>query len=381
MTTEQGLRNVVWNEETLQKYGATYKDGKPYVNDKQVVLSDEVQDILKKSYRLVPTNTGILRFMSWINKRYYGIHRNEAFHFLKDQSGYQKYQALHTPSHSNSQIIRAGPGAKVQIDHKAWQTSAPPQGNFKGALFVIDLYSRKLWVYPHRGDESARTNRLALEQFFNDIGGDAYLPRVLQMDNGPAFQGECRQYIEARGIRIVNSDPRHPASQGQVERVINTISRFVTSTADSKYGSPRQWPRALPEVVEYYNTTRHRVLLNKTPNEVWEAGQPEAQLTDRMVNAALKTRNSRIYDRVLRPGDKVLLSKRISANTSALVKQQIVSGIRKKYLDNWDTTQVYTIEKRYGANYYYLVEAAGRYDRVDLLKIPTDNPKAYPAEN
>lgn len=374
MLSNKGLRSVIWNPAKLKEYGAVYKNGKPYVNNRQVVMPDEIQSVLKSEYKNVPSNVGILRFMFYLNKRYYGISRKLAFEFLKDQQGYQRFQSIHEPSHTRSQVIRAGPGVKFQCDHKSYQTSAPPMGGYTGVLFVTDLYSRKLWCYPHRGDETAAKNKLALQQLFDELGDD-HLPRVLQFDNGPCFQGVFREYVESKDIKIVNSDPRHPASQGAVERLINTISRGLMSTAWSKYRSEKHWPRCLDEVVDFYNNNRQRII-NKSPNDVWDEGHPDENLTERMVSAAEKTRNSRIYDRLLRPGDKVLLSLRISAHTDSRTKAAIDNGIRKKYLSQYDINHVYTIESRHG-HFYRLEEIRGNYDRTDLLKITSGEPKPY----
>jgi transposase InsO family protein len=115
---------------------------------------------------------------------------------------------------------------------------------------------------------------MALEAIFQSEGN----PQIIQSDNGKEFtSNEFKDFCLSRDIQIIHGRPRHPQSQGQVERCNQTVLRFL---AKSLYSSPKgvkQWKKILGilyfllylgKTVETYNTTIHSAT-KKTPMEIF----------------------------------------------------------------------------------------------------------------
>ena len=96
-------------------------------------------------------------------------------------------------------------------------------------------------------------------------------PLIIQSDNGKEFVNQimARLCVEF-GIVHLRGRPRHPQTQGQVERANQTLVRSLQARIGD---SPRQcWVDILAEVVYDYNCTTHRAI-NRSPmsivSELW----------------------------------------------------------------------------------------------------------------
>lgn len=74
-------------------------------------------------------------------------------------------------------------------------------------------------------------------------------PQILQSDN-TNMKDLCKKYR----IRRSHGRPRHPKSQGQVERVQQTICRRLSRCL---YLQPIKWVPVLSQVVYDYNCSKH----------------------------------------------------------------------------------------------------------------------------
>ncbi|KFD49780.1 hypothetical protein M513_09375 [Trichuris suis] len=98
-------------------------------------------------------------------------------------------------------------------------------GLFQGQIFliVVDSYSKWLDVIPvSTASANAVIEKLAL--LFATHG----LPDVIVTDNGTAFTSfEFKQFAKANTIRHVTVAPYHPSSNGQAERMVQTVKRSL----------------------------------------------------------------------------------------------------------------------------------------------------------
>src|ERR1700724_845888 len=90
-----------------------------------------------------------------------------------------------------------------------------PDGRYRYILHVKDHFTRFSWAYPLI---SKKTHKIALILFrlFTEIGP----PTILQSDNGREFTSNVIKDLSELwdNIKIINGRPRHPQSQGLVER-------------------------------------------------------------------------------------------------------------------------------------------------------------------
>jgi hypothetical protein len=103
------------------------------------------------------------------------------------------------------------------------------------------------------------------------------LPASLLSDNGAVFTGSYRggkvlleSELERLGVALRNSRPYHPQTCGKVERLHQTLKRYLARKAPAETLAALQ--AQLETFVRYYNTTRpHRALDGRTPLQAYSA--------------------------------------------------------------------------------------------------------------
>ena len=102
--------------------------------------------------------------------------------------------------------------SRVHIDY-----AGPVEG--KMFLLIVDAYSKWLEVHATSTSTSAATIEL-LRKSFAALG----LPEVIVSDNATTFTSEeFAEFLKKNGIRHIRSPPYHPASNGLVERAVQTF--------------------------------------------------------------------------------------------------------------------------------------------------------------
>jgi transposase InsO family protein len=104
------------------------------------------------------------------------------------------------------------PWSRVHIDY-----AGPLEG--KMFLLIIDAHSKWLEIHATSSSTSTATIEL-LRKSFASLG----LPEVIVSDNATAFTSEeFAEFLKRNGIRHVRTPPYHPASNGLVERAVQTF--------------------------------------------------------------------------------------------------------------------------------------------------------------
>ena len=147
---------------------------------------------------------------------------------------------------------------------------------------VLDDFSRyigawKLCATMQASDVTA-TLDLALAAAGLDHVQVAHRPRLLS-DNGPSYvAGDLADGLGSRGMTHIRGAPRHPRTQGKIERWHQTLkNRILPEPADL----PGELEARVAALVEPYNHVRaHESLGNLTPAEIY-FGRGEAILRER----------------------------------------------------------------------------------------------------
>jgi transposase InsO family protein len=160
---------------------------------------------------------------------------------------------------------------EAQLPNEMWQCDATPWQLADGSPIEIlnleDDHSRLLV-----GSTAYPTVKAAdvVEAFF--AASDAYgLPASFLSDNAAVFSGRSRRgkvalelELEARGIEVKHSTPYHPQTCGKVERLHQTLKRFLRKQAPAASLAVLQ--AQLDSFREYYNHHRpHRALGRRAP--------------------------------------------------------------------------------------------------------------------
>jgi transposase InsO family protein len=162
------------------------------------------------------------------------------------------------------------PNEMWQADVTAWQLQ---DGQVVEILDLIDDHSRL-----HLGcDVYGRVKAADVVESFHKAGELHGLPASLLSDNGAVFVGSYRggkvllEYeLERLGIEFKNSRPYHPQTLGKVERLHQTLKRYLTRQAPAETLSELQGQ--LDAFRHYYNHRRpHRALGRRTPLQAYSA--------------------------------------------------------------------------------------------------------------
>ena len=115
------------------------------------------------------------------------------------------------------------PWSRIHIDHA---------GPFMGQLFliVIDVYSKWIEVYP-----TCSTSATATVELIGSAFATHGLPDMLVSDNGTGFVSkEFGHFMAKNGILHVKTAPRHPSSNGLLERSVRTFKDGMKKLAGSE---------------------------------------------------------------------------------------------------------------------------------------------------
>ncbi|CAF4558114.1 unnamed protein product [Rotaria sp. Silwood2] len=157
-------------------------------------------------------------------------------------------------------IISLGFLTRLQMDLIDLRTR--PDGEYQWILHCRDHFSKFSWAFPMKTKE-ARFVAEHLVSLFYQFGPC----KILQSDNGKEFTASVIKDLKIvwPGLVIINGRPRHPQSQGLVERgnatLCDVLGKFMTDR------NTTHWTTCLPPVVYSLNTSLARGV-NMTPYEI-----------------------------------------------------------------------------------------------------------------
>lgn len=162
------------------------------------------------------------------------------------------------------------PNEMWQADITVWQQAG---GEPVEILNLIDDHSR-LCVGSHAYRRVKAADVVEGFQAAAELHG---LPESFLSDNGAVFTGSYRggkvllEYeLERLGVEFKNSRPYHPQTCGKVERLHQTLKRYLAKQPPAETLTELQGQ--LAAFARYYNHTRpHRALADRTPLQAYNA--------------------------------------------------------------------------------------------------------------
>ena len=261
-------------------------------------------------------------------------------------------------------LVATAPLELVHVDFMSMETTTNTRAAPKhlNVLVVTDHFTRLAKAIVAKDQTAKTAAKLLYDEFFMTYG----LPKRMVMDNALAFRGRVMSDLCARlGIEKSHSTPFHPQTNGQVERMNQTLHRMIGKLPAER---KENWAEHLEELVHAYNCTRSAVtgfspyylMFGRRPRlpvdylfptlrghahavtcEDWVAaieGRLKAAFqAASKTSAAEALRQKRRYDRKaraveLRPGDQVL------------VRIGVVRG-KRKIVDRWEPDAYRVIEE------------------------------------
>ena len=119
---------------------------------------------------------------------------------------------------------------------------------FLGEMFLVVVDSRSIWLEVEMVPSTSASNTIMkLKTIFMTHG----LPEVIVSDYETAFiTVEFREFLGRNGIRHITSAPYHLASNGMVERYVQTFKKSLKKSSDS----PGDLHRKLFQFLFHYRT-------------------------------------------------------------------------------------------------------------------------------
>eukprot|EP00117_Sycon_ciliatum_P029922 scpid53836/ scgid23713/ Uncharacterized protein K02A2.6 len=105
-------------------------------------------------------------------------------------------------------------------------------------LLIIDAYSKWADVFVMGKSTTTERTLSCLKRFISYCG----IPLMLVSDNGPQFTSmEFATFCQKNGIRHKRTPPYHPASNGQVERLVQELKKHLAKSDDSPQDAVSQF--------------------------------------------------------------------------------------------------------------------------------------------
>ena len=166
----------------------------------------------------------------------------------------RKYEAA-PPVVPMKPLACSGPGELLHVDFTSIEETVPLKEDpvICNVLILQDHFSKYVVAYVVK-DQTARTATETLRNgYFRPFGAPAYLVR----DQGKAFMGHVITHLcELYGVQKLRTSPYHAQTNGQVERMNQTIIRMIGKLEEDRKAC---WSKHLPELLLAYNATRSTV--------------------------------------------------------------------------------------------------------------------------
>ena len=160
-----------------------------------------------------------------------------------------------------------GPKNSFQIDIALLPQYQKTNNKIKEFLLLMEIPSRKMWAYPLENGQM-ETVLKAYKSFVNSVG------KVVSIEGDDFFSAKSfKDFNEEHHINVFTDVAKddhltnHGNKLGIIDRATRTIKSYI-----QKYmlvHETTKWVKALPSLVELYNTTPHSSLDDKTPNEAY----------------------------------------------------------------------------------------------------------------
>ena len=170
---------------------------------------------------------------------------------IKKCSHCRKYEAA-PPVVPMKPLACSGPGELLHVDFTSIEETVPLKEDpvIHNVLVLQDHFSKYVVAYVVK-DQTAHTAAETLRIGY--FGTPAYLVS----DQGKAFTGHVITHLcELYGVQKLRTLPYHAQTNGQVERMNQTIIRMIGKLEEDRKAC---WSEYLPELLMAYNATRSAV--------------------------------------------------------------------------------------------------------------------------
>ena len=245
-------------EHLLIKNGLLYRKTRQGQADEtvfQFVVPQRHQGAALDGCHREAAHQGQRRSIALMQERFWwpGMTRDLRNH-IKKCSRCRKYEAA-PPVTPMKPLTCSGPRELLHVDFTSIEEMVPLKEDpvICNVLVLQDHFSKYVVAYVVK-DQTARTAAKTLRiGYFGLFGAPAYLVS----DQGKAFTGHVITHLcELYGVQKLRTSPYHAETNGQVERMNQTIIHMIGKLEEDKKAC---WSEHLPELLMAYNATRSAV--------------------------------------------------------------------------------------------------------------------------
>ena len=169
---------------------------------------------------------------------------------IKKCSHCRKYEAA-PPVVPMKLLTCSGPGELLHVDFTSIEETVPLKEEpvICNVLVLQDHFSKYVVAYVLKDQTARTTAETPRIGYFGLFGAPAYLVS----DQGKAFMGHVITHLcELYGVQKLRTSPYHAQTNGQVERMNQTIICMIGKLEEDKKAC---WSKHLPELLMTYNAT------------------------------------------------------------------------------------------------------------------------------
>ena len=173
---------------------------------------------------------------------------------IKKCSRCRKYEAA-PPVAPMKPLTCSGPGELLHVDFTSIKETVPLKEDpvIHNVLVLQDHFSKYVVAYVVKDQTACTATETLRIWYFGLFGAPAYLVS----DQGKAFTGHVITHLcELYGVQKLRTSPYHAQTNGQVERMNQTIIRMIGKLEEDKKAC---WSEHLLELLMAYNATHSTV--------------------------------------------------------------------------------------------------------------------------
>lgn len=330
----------------------------------QLITSNksEINNIIEKN--LYPGPADLYQI---VKNKYPDITMSQVQEYLKTLPEYQLTFERHQTKAKMGHIVSYDPYSIVQIDlfdlskysydYSQYKVKKKLEDirtvNNKGYKYIfafIDVFSR--WadcIMMKSKDEDDCIKAFNLIVDFHNIK-----PKLIMSDSDSSFLGKkFKSMLESKNIRLDPVVVDNHRALGVIDRFARTLKTRLTKVFIGK--GDTNWVDYLDTIMPQYNNSKHRGILNYTPNEI---------LMDKKIQDIIREYNYQ------KSSENQTLSSKTDLNNGDQVRLYIDNKFRKGTEPNY-TNKVYTVKEKIGKN--LLLTNGKRVVEHNVLKVKDDN--------
>jgi len=228
--------------------------------------------------------------------------------FLASRTEEQQLKESRHTNQSNGHLVSYNPFNRLQLDIFVLKKYESSNKGYGYILCIIDVFSRKVWVYAMKSKALSDTTP-AIKKFFSSSGLHEFNKKalvIIMSDSDSAFKGDGRD--EDQNFQKILSDNNAVLEPVKLNDhhalgVIDNFAKNLKRVLSKEFleNKSTEWISILPKIIEQYNNSPHTALDNITPNDA--ITDPKKRMHVMHLNILKAKDNGFVAD--LTAGDKV----------------------------------------------------------------------------